>query len=50
MDNYPPGAKYDKRAPYNNPTYIVCPACDGRGELEEGVPCDNCLETGSVED
>ena len=33
MDNYPPGAKDDKSAPYNKPTYIDCPECEGVGHF-----------------
>lgn len=34
-DNYPPGAKYDKRAPYNRKEPDECPICKGQGQLGE---------------
>ena len=55
MDNYPPGAANDPRAPFNKDTHIDCPECDGVGHFEEseccGAPisedsfiCSECLD------
>ena len=45
-DNYPPGAKYDINAPYNDDT-IDCPECDD--DLNrDGYVCYYCSGRGVV--
>lgn len=58
MDNYPPGAKNDPSAPWNQavPDMKTCPLCMGSGRLgtsadELGIyeqECANCDGEGSV--
>ena len=44
MDNYPPGAANDPRAPYNKPTYIECPDCEGEGYFGESACCGALID------
>jgi len=50
MDNYPPGAANDPRAPYNQPESIECSVCEGTGEAEDYSECTNCGGTGFIPD
>ena len=56
MSWYPPGAKYDPKAPYNqkDPDVIECEECDGKGIVADSdemceVPCEECDGNGTIE-
>ena len=53
-DNYPPGAKNDPNAPYNEIDYGTkkCTDCNGLGIIPNSYPdqnCDTCNGTGEID-
>jgi RecJ-like exonuclease len=49
MDNKPPGADKDPRAPYNEKFDLVdCDVCDGTGETEDYKECTYCGGEGKL--
>ena len=42
---YPLGAQYDSRAPWNQPSPVTCPDCDGEGRIYTAIDLRTGKET-----